>query len=734
MHLRTDQVTKSSEQEVEQAQQATETAVAQETEVPSNEADAQKGESEDTNNAPERSDVTNARLLAEWMREMDGSGRWFYNVRVKLEVDTKKTAKGVGEIQDKKAFGKDFEGQEESKKISEAAPEPLYIDIPFGANLRAQLRQQRKPVEGSLGADEMKFAACSADLDVCVESDLSNPRLEVFFFVNDEHRGVILVAPGDGDGDGDGDDDGTREIAMMQERDSARRGDGPTKRKRQSVDEKDAPSLETTATSLEDVVDTEGKEDDDKDEAPRTPPASPSSRPLRRSPRINRSRRAADARSGRDSVKASKGGEEEEEELVDAPSKKSKLRKVASAPELASVEASTPVRKSFTGLEHADADSQNPVKFPNPALQLKVPAVVTDESQHEKVKHMPEADNDSTIVVITAFVPELLQANSETSNQSRSRQSYGSANSDSEQFVINVWVHRPEEESEIIDEEKSYGRVHKFSKRGIRVNKGDDISGHVIHIQGGLQAMVDEDDVAEWTGERANMSFVIAYEPGEMQGVGKPPLARIQLRVASKVKGNVHVPFNFRKLPSLTPCDQWAIPSGTPHIFISYRRTHVNLAARILGILQYEYYYKVFLDTDPDSGLKAGDFQKQLETQLARAPIVVPLFTAAPSGEDERRKALSYLACIKDSFGRGVVDWCHRELELAIKDYSCGRKLIAPLHQGIDIGKELAGLPANIKLLSSFQSRPLVEEYFQDCIRHLHNSIQGFVRGQANAQ
>ena len=51
---------------------------------------------------------------------------------------------------------------------------------------------------------------------------------------------------------------------------------------------------------------------------------------------------------------------------------------------------------------------------------------------------------------------------------------------------------------------------------------------------------------------------------------------------------------------------------------------------------------------------------------LRGAPYVLPLLTAAPSGDDEVRRGLSYLACIREYAQRGWTDWCHVELRAAL--------------------------------------------------------------------
>jgi GTPase SAR1 family protein len=76
------------------------------------------------------------------------------------------------------------------------------------------------------------------------------------------------------------------------------------------------------------------------------------------------------------------------------------------------------------------------------------------------------------------------------------------------------------------------------------------------------------------------------------------------------------------KIVSLVPCP---IGRSHHHIFLSYRRVDHGLARAIVMKLE-ALGYKVFMDVG-ESGLKAGNFQEQLEDRLKNTPVVLALFT-----------------------------------------------------------------------------------------------------------
>jgi hypothetical protein len=88
------------------------------------------------------------------------------------------------------------------------------------------------------------------------------------------------------------------------------------------------------------------------------------------------------------------------------------------------------------------------------------------------------------------------------------------------------------------------------------------------------------------------------------------------------------------------------------HVFLSYRRAHVDFADRLKKSLE-RHGYSVFLDIDPDGGLGPGDFQAMLEQVLRDTPVVIPILTPAPAGPEDYRRHLSSMGAIKAAVARG---------------------------------------------------------------------------------
>lgn len=329
----------------------------------------------------------------------------------------------------------------------------------------------------------------------------------------------------------------------------------------------------------------------------------------------------------------------------------------------------------------------------------------SEEASQEASQEAPEAAPEET-VLITAFTPRSVDG--------------------AEEFMVNLWVHRSGEEAALAAEEAAEERHKAQSKRGLRVPRGARVEAVVASCSAGLEALTADDHIPAWSGaERANMCFVIASSVKS----SKPLFVRFRLKVDGQDFGQLPVLVRTAgpRTTASRACGEsplWLYPSGAPHVFLSYRRAHQDLADRVRLYMERDYGYRVFMDTSPESGLTVGDFQQQLEGSLARAKVVIPLLTPAPSGTDARRRALSYLGCVKDSAAAGQTDWCYRELQLATQGYAQGSKILVPVFRGVDISRELSGLPEDIAPLGSVQAIELFDSYFADGIARIHKGLQ----------
>eukprot|EP01043_Picozoa_sp_COSAG02_P006525 COSAG02_NODE_187_length_30377_cov_3.636271_2_plen_1415_part_00 len=167
------------------------------------------------------------------------------------------------------------------------------------------------------------------------------------------------------------------------------------------------------------------------------------------------------------------------------------------------------------------------------------------------------------------------------------------------------------------------------------------------------------------------------------------------------------------------------VADSRPHIFISYRRTHFELADRVRRQLQ-TYGYRCFFDLDPQSGLGAGDFQAQLESSLRGVPYLLAIITPAPSGEDEVRQRLSFTECIRHYAEQGKTDYCHVELARALSD---ARTEVIPLfhpeYRSSDYGEQLRDLPGDIASLAAKNAKPIGDAaLFDKSLEIVHELIQ----------
>jgi len=299
-------------------------------------------------------------------------------------------------------------------------------------------------------------------------------------------------------------------------------------------------------------------------------------------------------------------------------------------------------------------------------------------------------------------------------------------NNASEQvFTVDIFVHRETERDSIISSPETDDRTCIYTKRGVCIEEGSTISATVESCSDALRIESGMDE-AIWNGQTANISFMFSS-----QNQRKPQFAKVKFSIDGIARGMLMLP--LRKFgaenEAKISCRLWRFPPGKPHVFLSYRRTHSSLADRIKLRLQHKFGYEVFMDTDPDCGLKSGDFQRQLEEKLSQAQIFVPLLTPAPSGNDPLRRTLTYLGSVKAAAQSRAndPDWCLRELELALKGLDANTKVIIPVYQNVNLNEEFSNLPSRIAPLKNMQAIELIESYFQDGIRRIHEGIQHFL-------
>ncbi|CAK9019611.1 Sterile alpha and TIR motif-containing protein 1, partial [Durusdinium trenchii] len=258
--------------------------------------------------------------------------------------------------------------------------------------------------------------------------------------------------------------------------------------------------------------------------------------------------------------------------------------------------------------------------------------------------------------------------------------------------IVTVWVYSEADEAAVVAEEEKNGRRKSHSKHGLLVERGAPISAKVALSSPGLEIVTEEDTIAHWHGARANMSFMMLTKDSAMT---KPQFLRLALQIGDRDVGQLPVlmrPLRARNTQDASGtnagAELWVYPGKTPHIFLSYRRCHSDLADRIRLYLEREFHYRVFLDAnhEDEESLTAGDFQSQLEQKLDDAKVVVPVLTPSPSGPDPRRAALSYLGCVKDSAEKHHVDWCYRELQIAVRGFLTKSKIIIPVFRGVNLG------------------------------------------------
>jgi len=292
-------------------------------------------------------------------------------------------------------------------------------------------------------------------------------------------------------------------------------------------------------------------------------------------------------------------------------------------------------------------------------------------------------------------------------------------------FPYVAWLHFDDEYEAIKTEEASQGRVFKMQKRGVTVPSGATVEIRVTQGSRGIDFIVEQDDLL-WNGTRAN---AIVFVTCQSATLSKGSFCVLTMFIAGKrtcaIPVMMRAQASAKQVSQLSPTPVIRYPPCSPHIFLSYRRTHENLADRVRLYLQREYKYSVFLDVAPDCGIECGDFQNQLNENLDRTFTVIPLITGAPSAKRGPRVQMTSFECIKDAESRSQVDWVYKELQQAVRNYKDGKQMIIPAHYGIaDVGHELSGLPDDISTLAGLHAIELSSTYFEASIASLHKGIQ----------
>jgi len=158
-----------------------------------------------------------------------------------------------------------------------------------------------------------------------------------------------------------------------------------------------------------------------------------------------------------------------------------------------------------------------------------------------------------------------------------------------------------------------------------------------------------------------------------------------------------------------------------PHVFISYRRTHIDVAREVQVELE-TYDYPVFLDQSSKHGLKGGRFDEQLVKGIQRSPVVLVLLTKAPSTDKPPFDAMSSVQTMKYNHENGKTDWCLVEVEEALKD---PQKLVIPVAApGVKWEEEWKHLPEPISSLSMYNGIAIPQNGFDKAAIQLHDFIQ----------
>ena len=162
--------------------------------------------------------------------------------------------------------------------------------------------------------------------------------------------------------------------------------------------------------------------------------------------------------------------------------------------------------------------------------------------------------------------------------------------------------------------------------------------------------------------------------------------------------------------------DGLTIPPGKSgfHIFISYRRTGLAHARSVKQALE-QLGFRCFMDFE---ALNVGDFQENLERNLAGTPVVVVLLTPGAFSKDARWPGGGRAP----TDGTVAIDWLQREIQLSLQ---MGKLIIPVRSSDFDIEAELfASVPKDdIGVLPTLNIIELNDDYFQASIDKIVDGI-----------
>ena len=163
--------------------------------------------------------------------------------------------------------------------------------------------------------------------------------------------------------------------------------------------------------------------------------------------------------------------------------------------------------------------------------------------------------------------------------------------------------------------------------------------------------------------------------------------------------------------------DDLPIPAGKSdfHIFISYRRTGLAYARSVKQALE-QFGFRCFMDFE---ALNVGDFQENLERNLAGTPVVVVLLTPDAFSKDARWPGGGRAP----TDGSVAIDWLQREIQLALQ---MGKLIIPVRSSDFDIATEFGPLTPkeDVGKLPTLNIIELNDDYFQASIEKIVTCIE----------
>lgn len=685
-------------------------------------------------------------LTAEWLSEAVASNCWIFYICIKLIM---------------------AEGCECASEFDEDTG--VSLRIPEGSHIRAQLRHDGKLVESEEAYSDIRFMSCDTELNLSMQSSQPDISLQTMFFVNGVQKAMLQLSAGSG-GDGDGgpyftaldkDDDnkdqnGHGNKSLEKDKDDDGEGHQP-KRRRVEDCASNSNSSRMGSGGLQQRSNDANENDSQNDVVKETDTGTG----VISNPKTCASKSVAviegkiDRRLGTKLNQRTNPGDNEVTpvskqnriEKEDAPSLETANDGASKRVEISGDTSNIPVdgllQPASASPVHASGTSGDtvPLLITPPVKPVAAGQPSLAEGSH--VQHQVVEPRQDTIY-ISVFLESLEDLSEQNElyglgpkgNSNSSFSSTTSEGSRDREVCIQIFLHSKEDRNSLLEEQKRQGNS-LLKSLSCKANSGDQFEMKLSKVPHSVLEFSEEDGVQalEWNDIRTYMTFFACYNPLSDQKLSRRRLA-FKLQVAKEDSDHPCVSVVlYPQIPQnpasalRKPCAGIVYPPQTPHIFISYRRSHLDLADRIRCYLTYHFGYEAFLDTHPESGLSVGNFQMQLEEKLRQAKLFIPVLTPAPSGDDERRRHLSYMDCIKDSARRGgEIDWCHRELQIALDDYRNEKKMIIPVFRNVNIGDEYRDLPADISDLGALQSLPIVDAYLVEGIARISKGIQMYLR------